>query len=215
MYYYYYYYYGSTSEVKIKLNFEAENPKEVMLEDFQEFLQAFTNVHKHILVRTQPEYQFDKNPCDISKVALISYHSFRLNTISRENPFFVELIFDILRFSNNPVWAIWKILIRICKKYGKTADDLNRNVNRLKNYIDEAIREYNSIFRNEAINNLLGVKQINEDELHRIVFGTILSLLKDDDFTKWYNILCKESITITSLLSIVDEETIKLIPAKE
>lgn len=129
MYYYYYYFNDLTKEVELNLKFHdsINNENAVDLSEFNKFIEAINELHKRIIYLTQPEYKFPSNFKDFGKIELLNYHELQLKSINRENPFILKLITKLISSYGNLYLAVWKILIAICKKYGKTLHDLISN----------------------------------------------------------------------------------------
>ena len=140
---------------------------------------------------------------------MLSYHQLEIEKIRRENPFFLTLSFRLVTGSVTSYWAIWKILIDLCKRYGKDSKDLVKT-------IQEAfmgLEHISSIFRQlrieSKIDKILGSND-NSDykDLIDKMKNKVLTALKNPDFIKHYDFLCLNSIMITDFISMFDPEKI-------
>ena len=121
MYYYYHYYEPETGKLTIILNFKEKNKEPVSLEQLTDFLNTINELHRRVLYLTQHEYvKDDDNFINFDKISLLSYHQLEIEKIKRENPFFLTLSFRLVAGGVTSYWALWKILIDICKDMVKT-----------------------------------------------------------------------------------------------
>lgn len=211
MYYYYYYYYPETIKVNFKINFKEKHKDPVALEQLLEFLNNINELHKVLLFLTQKEYEKDYSDLTLyKKDLLLSYHQLEVGKITRENPFFVELSFHVLPSGLSIYWTLWKILIKICKRYGKTSNDL-------KTTIEEVLNEDISLISSKTKQLVREVKiakvlEKNTTKLEMSLFVErikqwIFQLLTNPEFKKIYDSFCNTSIVITDLISQVEKFT--------
>lgn len=94
-----------------------------------DFLNTLNELHRRVLYLTQPEYSKENNNFDnFDKISMLSYHQLEIEKIKRENPFFLTLSFRLVTGGVTSYWAIWKILIDLCKRYGKDSKDLVKTI---------------------------------------------------------------------------------------
>ena len=203
MYYYYYYYFEKTSEVTIDIKFEVEKGEPVALSEFNDFLSNINEINRYIIFLTQPEYKNAKSLGEIDDIAMLSYHQLELITIRRENPFFITLSVHLVTESIKHFWALWKVLIKICKKYGKTTKDLQVTLETLIYFLEDIYIELKSENRINKINRLKNQEIINvaKNEIFNKLHTHVYNFLKNKKAQDLYNSFCKSSITMTEIIS--------------
>lgn len=214
MYYYYYYYKPETGKLNITLNFKEKNKEAVSLEMLMDLMNNINEIHKRVVFLTQPEYENAAQNLDqIDKISLLSYHQLEIENIKRENPFFLKLSFRIVAGGVTSYWTLWKILIDICKRYGKDANDLNQTIDNALhslNGFSANILNYRRIY---IIKKLKGkFEDIENDNYNKKIEhlrASVSKALQNESFIKFYNNICESSFTITDFISVFDPENLE------
>jgi hypothetical protein len=206
MYYYYYYYGEHTRKVTININFQKQFGDKVFLSELTEFLDTINELHKRVLLVTQPEYQKQTDLKNTDKVSLISYHDIELVHICRENPFSAKLVFHLAAFSHAPYWAIWKILIEMCKRYGKNNSDLQNTINACMSEFERLFKSVKAIMLDNRVKTILGIPPDFADldafvadikeHLNKILINKRTMII--------YNKFCYSAIFITDCFATID-----------
>ena len=210
MYYYYYYYEAETGKLTITLNFKEKNKEPVSLEQVTDFLNTINELHRRVLYLTQPEYVKDSASFDnIDKISMLSYHQLEIEKIRRENPFFLTLSFRLVTGGVTSYWALWKILIDICKRYGKDSNDLAKTIQEAFRGLESISSKLKQLRIDNKIDDVIGSDGKNEykDSIVKMK-NKIITALKNPDFMKYYDNLCLNSIMITDFISMFDPEKI-------
>jgi|GEM_PF-3969248 len=209
MYYYYYYFEPDTGKVTINLSFKDKDKAPVSLEQLMDFFNSVNQLHKSVVFMTQPEYKKNANNLEkIDEVSLLSYHQLDIETINRENPFFLTLTFRLVAGGAVSYWAMWKILISICKRYGKNTDDLTKTIEEVFKGLENVSSWLKQLRLHSKINEVLDDDK-EKDELKELKKDTkkkVLDALKNKKFNSIYNSLCYGSIVITDAFSTFDPE---------
>ena len=203
MYYYYYYYYPESIKVNVEIALKDIYDDNISLEQLNDFLKAINEIHQRIIFVTQPEYKKARGNLGlINQASLLSYNMINVDSFLNENgKSILKISFSLFTNSANLYWLIWKILIDICKRYGKDKEALEKNFNKIINEAQEFIK----LNFNTEYNEKVTAKIENIDEF-------IKGLLTNPTFIKWYNLLCTTSIEITKLIARVELiENIELI----
>ena len=210
MYYYYYYYEAETGKLTITLNFKEKNKEPVSLEQLTDFLNTINELHRRVLYLTQPEYVKDSASFDnIDKISMLSYHQLEIEKIRRENPFFLTLSFRLVTGGVTSYWALWKILIDICKRYGKDSNDLAKTIQEAFRGLESISSKLKQLRIDSKIVDVIGSDGNNEykDSIDKMK-NKVITALKNPDFMKYYDNLCLNSIMITDFVSMFDPEKI-------
>lgn len=219
MYYYYYYYGEHTRKVTIDMTFQKPTGEKISLQEFNEFLQLINDLHRRVILVTQPEYQKKRSLVRFEEISLISYHELELAHICRENPISMKLVFSLASFSQAPYWSVWKILVEICKRYGKDTNDLQGTIESLVDYFQGLITSLRVEKIDNRIDSILGAPQYYDklEEFIEVVKADIEAILTDKATMSVYNKFCSNAIFITDCVSTIEgftdlsDGTIKLI----
>lgn len=206
MYYYYYYYGEHTSKVTITINFQKQKGEKVFVSELTEFLDTINELHKRILLLTQPEYQKQNGLNNVDDVSLISYHDIEVIQICRENPLSAKLIFHLAEFSHAPYWAIWKIFIEMCKRYGKTHTDLQKTINACMPEFERLFKSFKAIVRDNKINVIFGSPPdfVDLDAFIANIKELLVRFLTNKKAMDVYTKFCYNSIFITDCFATID-----------
>ncbi len=210
MYYYYHYYEPETGKLTITLNFKEKNKEPVSLEQLTDFLNTLNELHRRVLYLTQPEYSKENNNFDnFDKISMLSYHQLEIEKIKRENPFFLTLSFRLVTGGVTSYWAIWKILIDLCKRYGKDSKDLVKTIQEAFMGLEHISSKFRQLKIDSIIDAILG----NNDSIEYAQYiesikHKIITALTNPNFKKYYDLLCENSIMITDFISMFDPERI-------
>jgi hypothetical protein len=211
MYYYYYYFEPETGKVTINLSFKEKNKEPVSLEQLMDFFNSINELHKSIVFLTQPEYTGNSNNLDkIDEVSLLSYHQLEIEKINRENPFFLTLSFRLVAGGAVSYWALWKIFISICNRYGKNTTHLSNTIEDIFKELENISSKIKQLRFQSKLNEIL-VDDEEKDEYKELIQYTkelIINALKNPKFSKIYNSLCLGSIVITDAFSTFDPENL-------
>lgn len=210
MYYYYYYYEAETGKLTITLNFKEKNKEPVSLEQLTDFLNTINELHRRVLYLTQPEYVKDSASFDtIDKISMLSYHQLEIEKIKRENPFFLTLSFRLVSGGVTSYWALWKILIDICKRYGKDSNDLAKTIQEAFRGLESISSKLKQLRIDSKIDDVIGSdgKSEYKDSIDKMK-NKVITALKNPTFMKYYDNLCLNSIMITDFISIFDPDKI-------
>ena len=210
MYYYYHYYEPETGKLTITLNFKEKNKEPVSLEQLTDFLNTLNELNRRVLYLTQPEYSKENNNFDnFDKISMLSYHQLEIEKIKRENPFFLTLSFRLVTGGVTSYWAIWKILIDLCKRYGKDSKDLVKTIQEAFMGLEHISSKFRQLKIDSIIDAILG----NNDSIEYAQYiesikHKIITALTNPNFKKYYDLLCENSIMITDFISMFDPERI-------
>jgi hypothetical protein len=138
---------------------------------------------------------------------MLSYHQLEIEQIRRENPFFLTLSFRLVAGGVNSYWALWKILIDICKRYGKDSKDLVKTIQKAFQNLEHISPRFKQLRIDNNIDGVIGSDNKNEyNDLIDKMKNKVLTALKNPDFIKYYDFLCLNSIMITDFISMFDPE---------
>lgn len=209
MYYYYYYYGEHTSKVAITINFQKQKGEKVFVSELIEFLDTINELHKRILLLTQPEYQKQNELNNVDDISIISYHNIELVHICRKNPFSVKLIFHLAKFSHAPYWAMWKIFIEMCKRYGKNHTDLQNTINACLPEFERLFKSVKTIMLDNKINAILGFPPdfVDLDAFIAYIKELLNKFLTNKKAMEIYTKFCYNAIFITDCFAIIDGMT--------
>lgn len=204
MYYYYYYLEQGTGKLIINITFKEKDGEPVSLRQFTDFLDSINTIHQYILLLTQPEYKKDLSAIEnIENITFLSYHQLEIEKIRRENPFFLTLSLRIAADGIINYWTYWEILISICKRYGKSTDELAKTIEIVLMGLSKISGSIKQLILNSKLREILG-DNLEEDYLGNMINEiekSIIKLLKNPKFSKIYNSFCTTSIVITEAIS--------------
>lgn len=206
MYYYYYYYEEQTSKIKFELTFQKKEGENVSLSELNDFLKIIENLHKKILLVTQPEYQKSGEGFTSSDISLISYHELNVIKFCRRNPFDLTLEFNLATFGIGPYFAIWKILINICKRYGKDTKDLNKTISDCLFFFEKLFNELKNERIDNQISSVLGIPLSfeNLESFTKELNENLRKILTNKTTIYIYNKFCSSAIFITDCVAIIE-----------
>ena len=178
----------------------GENPS---LEELNEFLDAVSKLHEYAILNTQPEYLENHKP-SIHNSKVLNYHKLEVTQLCRKNPFDLELTFYIIKEGLITYWPLIKALMSHCKRYGKNMNHLLSTIENLRLQLEIL---FDRLMSNSVLSRLFGFLKIYESKgkLFEKLSSNLLRLLSDPKFTEYYDKFCSTSITITNLVSIVEE----------
>ncbi len=208
MYYYYYYYFDQTKKVTIDIKFNAEDPKSVSFEEFTDFLIAINQLHKRVIFLTQPEYKNNRFLENFDDISLLSYHQLEIVNVHRENPFLLKLTFNLLQSHSVLYWTLWKMLIKICKRYGANSKELKKTIESMRIFFEKLYRTYNILeARDNTFNELFGepLELGTKDEIFNELKKNLKHFLQNKKTIEIYDSFCKYAITITECFSSIDD----------
>jgi hypothetical protein len=190
-------------QVKINISFAAPKGKNPTLDELNSFLLAISNLHELTILSTQPEYLDSKRHMPlVSKV--FDYHKLEVTQICRKNPFNLDISFYIIQEGLITYWPFIKGLMSFCNRYGKTSNNLELTLLVIQRFLNELYLKY---YRNRVTLSLPSIFRIFEDETKLLekLNSNFIRLISDLKFRKYYDFICSTSITITSLISTVEE----------
>lgn len=190
-------------KVTIKLSFEAPKGTNPSFGELNSFLDAISNLHEYAILFTQPEYMDVKRPI-LTASKVLDYHKLEIKQICRKNPFDLELTFYIIQEGFITYWPFIKALIRICKRYGKTANNLEETFSEIQGLFEELYRKY---YRNAFLSSIVRVLEIFDErtKLFERLSANFTRLMSDRKFREYYDLFCSTTITITSVISWVED----------
>lgn len=208
MYYYYYYFGHKTQQHQVSIQFSHELGKEeVSIAEFNEFLNALNELHQRIIYLSQPEYRFPNDLNDFGKLDSVDYHELKIQDIHRENPFLLKLVFETSYGFGNMYFAIWKLLILFCKKYGKSIDDLKKNSQNFWEFIKDFFPLVNKQVKTEVVlSELLGeVPDLSmKDDIEKNISRILRAFFENEKTKKFYKFFCTTLFTIDELTALID-----------
>jgi len=164
-------------EVKVYLKLKAIDEKNPFMDDFFEMLTAINDCHNMVVFLSQKEY----NPADLDN-KILADHKLKITNIKRENPFILELIFNIDPDQLIEFLKYLKLCFYGCGLFRTSATDLIKDIIKWlkrKGYIaDEKIIE----------------EKLKKD--YRFLASKINKLSK---------VLCGNKLKITDLIYILDD----------
>lgn len=179
---------------RVRITFEVPN-EGVTLKEFNQFLDAINDFHDSI---TRILEFKDKSLRDTSEnMEAFKGLSNKLSVVNltRVNPYNIILEFYEHRETILMVWAYWKGFIKVCKRYGSSAENLEDTIKELK----EIIGHQSSAFYVKYGKHL----QFSEEQINlqkKEIDGNLQRLISNHKFKRSYNLFCKTSITITEIL---------------
>ncbi|MCB9426668.1 MAG: hypothetical protein H6584_06530 [Flavobacteriales bacterium] len=189
MYYYYYYHGKDTVKVNVRLTFKDLYDDKLTLEAMESLIGNINEIHKVILIMSQSEYI--KNKGRLTPIAkMLSYNMLEVDSMWKKGVYYIlEISFELFVKDSNIYWTIWKVLIDICKRYGRTARELNTSLTQI---IEEAKTYILQIFPE--------IDFSSRDNIEAL----IKNMLMDKRFMEFYNSFCETSIVITDFLVDID-----------
>jgi len=196
-------------KVKIKMTFQAPNGENPSLEELNEFLDAVSKLHEYAILNTQPEYADIKGPLMMNTAKVLDYHKLEVNHLCRKNPFDIELTFYLVQEGLITYWPFIKALMEICKRYGKNVKSLEETLQNIRTFFDELYAKYH---RNLLLSALSSVLRYFDDntKLFEKISRKFTLLMANPKFKDYYDKFCSTSITITSLVSLVEDLSEKI-----
>lgn len=191
-------------KVKINMTFQAPNGQNPSLEEFNEFLDAVSKLHEYAILNTQPEYADIKGPLMMNTAKVLDYHKLEVRHICRENPFDIELTFYLVQEGLITYWPFVKALMEICKRYGHNVNNLEETLQDIRTFFDELYAKYH---RNFLLSHLSTSLKYLDDrtKLFERISRKFNLLMAHQMFRKYYDKFCSTSITITNLVSLVED----------
>jgi hypothetical protein len=196
-------------QVKIKMTFEAPKGENPSLDELNEFLDAVSKLHEYVILQTQPEYADIKTPIMMNTSKVLDYHKLEVKHLCRKNPFDIELTFYLVQEGVVTYWPIIKALLEICKRYGKNINSLKETLQNIRNLFDALYAKYHRNLLLSVFSKSL--KYLDDrNELFEKISRKFTLLMSNSKFREYYDKFCSTSITITSLVSEVEDLDEKL-----
>ena len=173
------------------------------MQELADFLLAISKIHEFAILNSQTEYtpEFTTNQ---NRIRIFPFHDLETITFCRKNPFEVELSFCTLKEGVVNYLTFLKVLLFICKRYGKNSNELSISIDNLRllmNRISECLISNELISKYlELLNNNLDLETYLEN-----LNDKLQKTLRNEAFRKHYNKICRTSLTITRLVSSVPE----------
>lgn len=204
--YYYFYYHNNlySNDVKVDLNFVFSANETIGLTEFNEFLHSISELHRRVIFLTQPEYQTANDLDDLEKVNILPQHELEVKKLCRRNPFDALFCFSISCKGLSSYLLVLKLLVLVCKKYGKDYESINDSIKKLKNEISPIIERVKNQFPKD-----------NEGQIERFDYYTdeekqtskveewCKQLLTHKKTQQFYNQFCTTIFTIDKLEFVV------------
>jgi hypothetical protein len=196
------------AEVKLKITFEGLKGKNTSIEDFNEFMKCLEEIHNAVIINTQPEYHPNNKIHSIqNNTVILEYNQLKIVNLSRHNPYEIVLTFFIIKNGIAPYWTLMKILVAMCKRYGKDANDLLATLETFKTEFTGLYNKYHIVIPSSKELNLYDDK----NKLYEKISFLVNKLLSNKEFSKYYNTICKTTITITNFISYLEDDTNNII----
>jgi hypothetical protein len=191
-------------KVTIQMTFEAQKGQNPSLEELNEFLDAVSKVHEYAILNTQPEYADIKTPIMMNNSKVLDYHKLEVKHLCRKNPFDIELTFYLVQEGLITYWPFIKALMEICKRYGKNVNILEETFQNIRALFDYLYAKYH---RNLLLSLLSRSLRYLDDrtELFEKISRKFTLLMANHKFREYYDKFCSTSITITNLVSLVED----------
>jgi hypothetical protein len=193
----------------LDINFHYQKGLNPSVKELQDFLEIVNQMHEYIVFYTQPEYQKAWDNKNKKAPNINHYHQLEIKTICRENPFVLKLIFRLNYFGVAPYYTIFKILIDICKRYGKDFSHLYHT----KDSVLEILREFETKIKDiypkidaDKNSNLLGLtnEYINTEKVCIRIEENFNKLMSNKRFIVLYNKFCNSLFILDNIVSIID-----------
>jgi hypothetical protein len=184
------------NKVGCRLRMTFEVPKySITLKEFNQFLDAINDFHDSITNVLEYKDESIRDAAESKAELKDLSNKLSLVNLTRVNPYNIVLEFYEHRETIMMVWAYWKGFIKVCKRYGSSAENLEDTINDLK----ELISDQSSAFYVKYAKHLqFSQEQINLQK--KEIDGNLKKLLSNHKFKRSYNLFCKTSITITEIL---------------
>lgn len=204
MYYYYYYYYKESSQINVELKFTFSANEKISLVEFNEFLHSISELHRRVIFLTQPEYQTANDLDDLEKVNILPQHELEVKKLCRRNPFDALFCFSIAYKGLSSYLIVLKLLVLVCKKYGKDYNSIQQSVKDIKIKIKPLIEQLKKNFPKEDEQEIESLDYSIDDDKHlsKIEIWCI-KLLTHQKTQKFYNQFCTTIFTIDKLEFVV------------
>jgi hypothetical protein len=191
-------------KVTIQMTFQAPSGENPSLDELNEFLDAVSKLHEYVILQTQPEYADIKTPIMINTSKVLDYHKLEVRHICRENPFEIELTFYLVQEGLITYWPFIKALMEICKRYGKNVNNLEETLQNIRAFFDDLYAKYH---RNLLLSLLSSSLKFLDDrtKLFERISRKFTLLMSNPMFRNYYDKFCSTSITITNLVSLVED----------
>jgi hypothetical protein len=196
-------------KVTIQITFQTPTGGNPSLEELTEFLDAVSKIHEYAILNTQPEYADIKTSIMMNTSKVLDYHKLEVKQICRKNPFDIELSFYLVQEGLITYWPFIKALMEICKRYGKNINSLQETLQNIHNLFDLLYSKYH---RNLILSLLSRSLKYLDDktELFEKINQKFTLLITNKMFRKYYEKFCSTSITVTNLVSLVEDLNEKL-----
>ncbi len=190
------------------MTFEAPKGQNPSLDELNEFLDAVSKIHEYVILNTQPEY-FENHKPSIHNSNVFDYHKLKVTQICRKNPFDLELTFYIIQEGLITYWPMIKALLFLCRRYGRNANQLSGTIEYLRNRFE---RFFDRFMLGSVLSKILSFLKIYDDKerLFEKLSSNLSRLMSDPKFREFYDKFCSTSITITNLISLVEDLNEKL-----
>jgi hypothetical protein len=185
------------------MTFQAPEGQNPSLEGLNEFLDAISKLHEYAILNTQPEY-FENHKPSIHNSKVFDYHKLEVTQICRKNPFDLVLTFYIIKEGLITYWPMIKSLLFLCQRYGKNTNQLTGTIEYLRNQFE---RFFDRFMSDSVLSKLLAFLKIYDDKerLFEKLSSNLSRLMTDPKFREYYDKFCSTSITITKLVSEVED----------
>lgn len=188
-------------KVNLKLTFEAPKSSNPSLEELNLFFEAISKLHEYAIFASQPEYY--NSSFGTRSFKILPAHELKVVHLCRQNPFEMTMVFNIIHEGVSTYWPLLKMLIRCCERYGADANTLHQNIEETKRFFEEL---YEKFVRNSEYSIYFDELKVYEDKdkLYSKIISKLNKLLTDKEFRKYYDFICKTSITITNFSSSIE-----------
>ena len=191
-------------KVTIQITFQTPTGGNPTLEELTEFLDAVSKIHEYVILQTQPEYADIRTPIIINASKVLDYHKLEVKHLCRKNPFDIELTFYLVQEGLITYWPFIKALMEICKRYGKNVNSLEETLQIIRAFFDELYAKYHRNLLLSLLSKSLRYLD-NKTELFEKISRKFTLLMANQIFRKYYDKFCSTSITITNLVSLVED----------
>jgi hypothetical protein len=196
------------AEIKLEITFEGLKGKNTSMEDFNEFMISLEEIHKAVIINTQPEYHTNNKTYSAhNNTVILEYNKLKIEKLCRNNPFTLVLTFFIFKNGIASYWIFMKFLVKMCKRYGKDTDKLLATIETFKT---DFIRLYDKFYIVIPFSKELNLFA-DKNKLYEKINISVYRLLSNKEFSKHYNTICNTTITITNFISHIEDNTDEVI----
>lgn len=184
--------------VKCQIKITFEGPKDgLRLKDFNAFMNSVNEFHEIIIKVVNSDNKINIESLKFKEKPIDVHSQLKIEHIQRINPYSLVVQFYENRELLMLVWSYWKLLMKICKRYGEDTEKIEENILNLKDIVRDFLEKFH-----EKYSKFLQFKLPElEPEYHLKIINDLTRLLNDKKFKRNYNLFCKSSIKITEIVS--------------